>query len=142
MDTAIASFPNINGEESWLGSSRKREELLQKNFLFVYLWSISCGYCKEVIPHVINFHRENIQSFHLLSIHVPMGDHDLDVSYVQDEANKLGISDSLLLDNNHKWVLWFGSKFLPSFYIYNQAGQFVNSKIGYENIEEFLQGIG
>jgi len=131
-------FPSISEDENWLGLNKSRDELLQKKFLFVYLWSISCGYCKEIIPDILNFHKRNKKDFTLLSIHVPMGDQDLDNLIIQDISDKLGIEGPLLLDNHHKWIIRFGSDFLPSFYVYNQLGKLVNYKIGCENMELFL----
>ncbi|SFF42359.1 Thiol-disulfide isomerase or thioredoxin [Paenibacillus algorifonticola] len=143
MDAAVAHSPKWEWEDevNWLNCSYRSDESEGDKKLFVYLWSISCGYCKEIIPDILQMHQDNASLFQLVSIHVPISDSDLDREKVHEVVGKLGINGPVLLDNEHRWISLYESEVLPSFYLYDAQGKLVSSKVGIGNIKSYLSSL-
>ncbi|WP_341281811.1 TlpA disulfide reductase family protein [Paenibacillus sp. FSL H8-0537] len=141
MNAAVSYSPKWEDEINWLNGKCYSKEPDGEKKLFVYLWSISCGYCKEIIPDILQLYEENESFFQILSIHVPMSDSDLDRERVQEVVGKLGIDGPVLLDNEHRWISLFESEVLPSFYVYDAQGKLVSSKVGVGNVTAYLRSL-
>jgi len=141
MNKEMLLRPQWETETNWLNNNILKKDFGSKKFLYVYLWSISCSHCKEVLPEVLNLYKKNIQKSQLLYIHIPMSEKDLDNEEIQKVANELGINEPVLLDNDHKWISMFESEVIPSFYVYDENENLIRSKIGILNIKNYVKSL-
>ncbi|WP_338555332.1 TlpA disulfide reductase family protein [Paenibacillus sp. KS-LC4] len=141
MNAAVSYIPKWEDEINWLNGKSYSKETEGEKKLIVYLWSISCGYCKEMIPDILQLYEENKSFFQLLSIHVPMNDSDLNSDRVQKVVGELGMEGPVLLDNEHRWISLFESEVLPSLYVYDAQGKLVSSKVGVGDTTAYLSSL-
>jgi thiol-disulfide isomerase/thioredoxin len=134
----MIQLPNIDFNTSWVSEVFTRHELLNKKYLLVFVWSLSCSHCKDVALGVIRFQQHHADQLNILYLHVPLDDQDLEFSRVLQQAGEVGMHGPMLMDNEHDFLSALGSRFLPALYLFNHRGQLCSHKIGFEETDQWL----
>lgn len=89
----------------------------------VYFWSISCGDCKRRMPEIERIREEFHGRLQLISIHMPLSKADENVEEIERLSRKYKIQEPIIIDNNYYFSTIFGTKFVPSFYLFDGKGR-------------------
>lgn len=138
MKETLPLLPDMDSNTSWVGETSNRAELLNKRFLLIFVWSLSCDHCKQVASELIGFLRDYADQLNLLQLHVPLDDQDLEFDRVLQQAENFGMNSPILMDNEHSFLSALGSKFLPALYLYDHTGRLCGKKIGFEEAGQWL----
>ena len=80
-----------------------------------YFWSSSCYYCSLSMPDFRKLKDDYcLKGVDIISIHRPMNEFDLDEVKVFEVAKELGITEKLILDNDHTIGDEFGVEAWPT----------------------------
>lgn len=129
-------FDTINSSKYW--KEFKGNQFKKSSYTFIYFWSVSCGYCKEMLNSLQSFYEEVKEHTEVISVHVPLSENDLELLRIQEVINQYQIVSPIILDHNHDLFALFKSRFLPALYLINSEEEIVKKKIGYEGIQEWL----
>lgn len=121
-------MPDFAGITEWVNGETEKETLLGKPTL-VHFWSISCEMCKESLPE-INQLREDHPELHLVGIHMPRSEKDLEVAPVKATISKYKLQHSQGIDNTHTVVDRFENQFVPAFYLFDAEGKLRHRSAG------------
>lgn len=107
-----------------------------------YFWSKSCPSCHANMPHLQKLRDEySPKGLKVVSIHRPMGEFDLDEEAVRKVATELGITEELILDNDHKIGDELGVDAWPTYFLLNPDGsvrRHARGNFGVKIIEQAL----
>lgn len=107
----------------WLNGEPDRRGLGGRPVL-VHFWSVSCHTCHENMPTVAGWRRDFAETgLIVVSFHVPRSAADLDEAAVHAHVRELGIEEPCGLDHQLATSNAFQNTFVPSYYLFDAAGQ-------------------
>lgn len=115
-------MPSLVGETAILNGEVKRDELIGDKPTLIHFWSISCHLCKEAMPSVNEFRDQYKDKLNVVSVHMPRSEKDLDVEDVKKAAAEHGITQPILVDNEHKITDEFQNQYVPAYYVFDKSG--------------------
>ncbi len=112
--------------------------------MLVQFWAISCPVCKINMPQLQEFldtYRE--QGLHLISVHMPRMEADMDVEKVKAAVEELGLTGPCAIDNDHT----LGDRFQtggvwPCYFLFDAEGKLRSraaGKLGIKMAENSLK---
>ena len=109
-------------------SVRQSDESSQ---LLVHFWSISCPACKINMPYLQAL-RDGYLAHRLqtVAIHKPRGDAELDQAKVRAVADEIGVTETLVFDNDHKISEAFGVDAVPAYFLFDAEGRLRRHALG------------
>lgn len=130
-------FQTLRSLECWNGY---QADVLENDseHTFLYFWSVSCGYCKEILPAIQSFYEEVKNQVKVVGVYVPICEEDLDVSGIDKVILSHKIVTPTLLDHHHDLFAIFQMGFLPSFVLIHTSEDVVDKHIGYEHVQDWL----
>ncbi len=132
-------MPALDGATEWVNGAASAEGLKGEPVL-VNFWSISCGSCHEIMEHVKEWHaRYGAQGLRFVGVHMPRSEKDTDIEAVKADIAEMGLTWPVAIDNAHAIVGAFDNKFVPAFYLFNEAGEMTHFQAG-DRGQKMLEG--
>jgi thiol-disulfide isomerase/thioredoxin len=92
--------------------------------VLIHFWAVSCHICHETLPEVMKFKEEFApKGLKMVSVHMPRQESDLDVEKVKADIGRYGMTQSILLDHQHRIAKAFQNEYVPAFFIFNRSGE-------------------
>jgi len=117
-----APMPELIGATTWLNGDVSKDELIGEKPTLIHFWSISCHLCKEAMPKVNEFRDEYKEKLNVVAVHMPRSENDLNVEEIEKVANEHGISQPIIIDNEHKLADAFENQYVPAYYVFDKSG--------------------
>ncbi|KEK25912.1 TlpA disulfide reductase family protein [Bacillus gaemokensis] len=115
-------MPSLDGATTVLNGEVERESLIGEKPTLIHFWSVSCHLCKEAMPDINNFRDEYKEQLNVVAVHMPRSEEDLNLEQVEAVAQEHGISQSILVDNQHKITDAFENQYVPAYYVFDKNG--------------------
>ena len=119
-----SQMPSLDGCTEWVNRTLSPSEL-RGHPVIVYFWAISCPICKMNMPRLQELTRL-FDGFGLIlvSIHMPRGEEDQDITQVKMVAGEIGLIGPCAIDNAHT----LGDRFetggvWPCYFLYDAEGK-------------------
>jgi thiol-disulfide isomerase/thioredoxin len=105
-------------------------------------WSKSCPACHVNMPHLHKL-RDSYKNkgLEVISVHRPMNERDMDEAEVRKVADELGITETLIFDNDHKIGDALGVDAWPTYFLIDPDGtvrRHARGNFGVRMIEQAL----
>lgn len=99
--------------------------------LLLHVWSISCPACKSNMPQLQHLRNEYAgRGLQTVAVHMPRGEDEIDEVVVRTVANQIGLTEILILDNEHKIVDAFGVNAVPAYFLFDAEGKLRRHALG------------
>ena len=120
-------MPSLEGATDWLtGGLESALAETSGKVTLVHFWSVSCGICKENMPHIAQWRDEKYEDgLRLVAVHMPRYPADTDLEAVKAAIEKYQIAEPCAIDNEHKLRDAFKNDqgFVPAYYVFDQTGK-------------------
>lgn len=116
-----AALPALNEVGDWLNSQPLQREDLLGGWTLIYFWSISCPSCVQQFEELRPI-LEQYKQLQWISIHMPRLEEDKDVKRVKRYVRRQKRTEPIVLDQELLLTKRFGAHFVPSFYLFDEAG--------------------
>lgn len=124
-----SQMPELEGATAWLNGEVQKSDLQDKPTL-IHFWSISCGLCKEAMPNVNEFRDKYKDQLHVIAVHMPRSEKDLDLEQIKQVAEEHGITQPIFVDSQHKLTDAFENEYVPAYYVFDEEGQLRHFQAG------------
>ncbi len=130
-----AAIPSLAGATEWVNGTWDESLLVGKPVL-VHFWAIGCHICHENMP-TIGVWRDQYGSQGLVTvaIHIPRSEEEMDVPSIFADAQKMGITELLGIDNTHDVTDLFQNEFVPAYFLFDREGKLVGRAAGYNGLK-------
>lgn len=131
--TAVAGLPAapaVTGDV-WINSAPLSLEQQRGSVLLVEFWTFGCSNCRNVEPHVKQWHADYAdQGLLVLAVHSPEFPREAKVENVKNYVREHDIRYPVAVDND--FVTWkrFGNRAWPALYLIDKAGRIRYSHVG------------
>lgn len=115
-------MPELNGATTVLNGEVQKETLIGEKPTLIHFWSVSCHLCKVAMPNINAFRDEYKNRLNVVSVHMPRSEDDLDIEKIKQVAEEHGITQTILVDNQHTITDAFENKYVPSYYVFDKTG--------------------
>jgi thiol-disulfide isomerase/thioredoxin len=138
----MTAFPKIEGH-IWIGQNPMTLDDLSGKVVLVDFWTYSSVNCRRTIPYLREWREKyKDEDFIIIGIHTPEFEFESNPKNVENAVRELGITWSVLLDNDY--VNWnnFENDSWPAKYLVDKEGNIVYSHLGegkYEETEEKIR---
>ncbi|TLS38958.1 TlpA family protein disulfide reductase [Pseudalkalibacillus caeni] len=122
-------MPELIGESAWLNGRIDKRYLLGKPSI-IHFWSVSCGSCKRSMEQFNQLRDRYADQLEIVSVHMPRSDKDLDIDLVKKTVRDLGMTQSVLIDNDHAVTDEFRNRNVPSYYLFDHEGKLYHVQSG------------
>lgn len=108
---------------SWLNGTPEQAALAGRPLL-VHFWSVSCSVCHDNMPTVAAWRDEFAHTgLQVISFHIPRQPEDMNEAAVREHVEQMGVTEPCGLDHQLKTADAFQNTFVPSYYLFDAAGQ-------------------
>ncbi|HEX8458139.1 MAG TPA: redoxin domain-containing protein [Pyrinomonadaceae bacterium] len=118
-------MPSLEGATEWFNATGARAEAESKGHpTLVHFWSVSCGICKDNMPHVAAW-RDRFEDLRVIAVHMPRYESDTDTEKVREAISLNNITEPCAVDNEHKLREAFQNEqgYVPAYYLYDAEGK-------------------
>lgn len=124
------AITSLSGATRWLNCENGLDDLQCKPLL-IYFWAISCPLCHVNMPQLQEL-RDNYtpRGLHVIAVHRPRGEDDLDTDKVNVIAKILGITEPCAIDNEHCVGDDLGVSDWPTYYLFDSNGKLLRRAVG------------
>lgn len=122
--------PAIHGDV-WLNSAPLTARQMQGKVVLVEFWTFGCWNCRNVEPHVKQWHADYADDGLLVvAVHSPEFSHEAELSNVQHYVKANDIRYPVPVDN--EFITWkrFGNRAWPALYLIDKKGRVRYSHVG------------
>jgi thiol-disulfide isomerase/thioredoxin len=138
-------MPSFQGATEWFGATQAHAEAeVTGKPTLVHFWSASCGICKDNLPRVGEWRDEKKdQGFRVIAIHMPRYESDTDTEMVRDLIVKLGLTEPVAIDNEHKLREAFQNDqgYVPAYYLFDAEGKLRSFAAGERGLDMLKSAI-
>lgn len=129
MRTGTA-MPSLEGATEWVNGEVKNDDVKGKVTL-VHFWAVSCHSCHEIMDQVKAWREIYApRGLEFVGIHQPRSESDTDIAAVKADIAEMGVTWPVAIDNTHTIVDAFENKYVPAFYVFNEAGELRHFQAG------------
>lgn len=118
-------------------------DFIGKKIILVDFWTYSCINCQRTIPYLEAWHKKyNDLGLEIIGVHTPEFEFEKEYNNVRAGIQRLGITYSVVQDNDYKTWRAFENRYWPRKYLINLDGKIVYDHIGegeYEETEKKIQ---
>jgi len=130
-----AAMPSLAGALQWKNGILDELSLAGKPVL-VHFWALGCHICHENMSTINRWRDEyGAQGLVTIAIHVPRSEEEMDVAQVIADAQRLGITELLGIDNTHEVTDLFQNEFVPAYFLFGSDGKLVGRAAGYNGLK-------
>lgn len=124
-------MPDLDGAVKWLNSKPLgKADVIGNKPTFIHFWSVSCNKCKQDMPEINRLRDEYKEHLHVIAVHMPRSEEDLNVGQVRSIAKQNSISHPIHIDSEYKLTDAFRIKFVPAYFIFDSEGKLRHSQGG------------
>jgi thiol-disulfide isomerase/thioredoxin len=123
-------MPELTGATATLNGEVTRDQLIGEKPTLIHFWSVSCHLCKEAMPQVNEFRDRYKDKLNVVAVHMPRSENDLDIELVKKVAEEHGITQPILVDNEHKITDAFENQYVPAYYVFDAEGKLRHFQAG------------
>ena len=138
-------MPKLDGATTWFnGSLEEVENRIKGKPTLVHFWAVSCGICKDKMPHLHEIARKyGSIGLQTISIHMPRYEADTDVETVRELISKYEITEPVAVDNDHKLKDAFQNDqgFVPAYYLFDAEGKLKSFAAGERGLDMLKSAI-
>ncbi|MFE8703720.1 TlpA family protein disulfide reductase [Cytobacillus sp. FJAT-54145] len=124
------SMPELNGATEWLNGKVTKNQLLGEQPTLIHFWSVSCYLCKEAMPQVNQFRDEYKEKLHVVAVHMPRTEEDLNLELIKRTADDHGITQPIFVDGERKLTEAFENQYVPAYYVFDRLGKLRHFQAG------------
>lgn len=122
-------MPELYTATHWMNRKVARESLIGAPTL-IHFWSVSCPKCKQALPVIQSIRDQYSDQLHVVAIHMPLSNDDLNVQKVARAAEYYAITEPILIDNTHRLADSFGTRFVPAYFLFDPYGHLLEYHMG------------
>ncbi|MCM3726119.1 TlpA family protein disulfide reductase [Neobacillus cucumis] len=123
-------MPELTGATEWLNSQVTKDQLVGEKPTLIHFWSISCHLCKEAMPQVNQFREDYKDKLNVVAVHMPRSEDDLNLEEIKKVAAEHGITQSIIVDSEHKLTEAFENQYVPAYYVFDREGKLRHFQAG------------
>ncbi|WP_077325893.1 TlpA family protein disulfide reductase [Virgibacillus siamensis] len=128
-------MPELDGATKWLNSKPiHRRDLIGSKPSLIHFWSVSCSTCKEAMPGLNKIRDEFANELHIIAVHMPRAEKDMDMGLVRKSAEEHGITQPIFVDNERTLTDEFKTRYVPAYYLFDTEGKLKHSQSGSSSI--------
>ncbi|KXG10386.1 Thiol-disulfide oxidoreductase YkuV [Anoxybacillus sp. P3H1B] len=124
------TMPTLNGATAYVNGTVTNEDLIGKKPTLIHFWSVSCHVCKEAMPQVNEFRNRYKDVLNVVAVHMPRSERDLDIDLVRRTAEEHGMTQPILVDNEHHITDAFENQYVPAYYVFDAEGKLRHFQAG------------
>ena len=136
--------PDI-ASQAWLNSDPIHLSDLKGNVVMVEFWTFGCYNCKNVEPHVKEWHRKYAdQGFVVIGVHSPEFSYEHDLERVRRYIKEHDIRFPVPIDNDFSIWNRYGNRYWPAMYLIDKQGVIRYVRVGeggYQETERLIQAL-
>ncbi|QWA13352.1 redoxin domain-containing protein [Sodalis ligni] len=143
MLTDDGPMPSLDGAVQWLNSPPLTAAQLRGKVVVVDFWTYSCINCLRALPYVkawaAKYHDQGLV---VIGVHAPEFAFERDINNVTRQANKLGVTYPIAIDNNYRIWRAFNNQYWPAHYFIDAKGEIRYEHFGegeYAQSEQVIQ---
>ncbi|MCC5815813.1 MAG: TlpA family protein disulfide reductase [Leptospira sp.] len=133
--TGVHKLPNLSLLD-WSGEEVNLQEDFSGSVVVMDVWATWCEPCAKSVPVIEKLKEKTGNDFVFLGINT---DQNKSPEFIQDHAEKLGMSYSSLLDPHHVLVDLFQLEGLPALFVFSKSGILLYKQYGIK--ESDLEGL-
>ncbi|MCW1928033.1 TlpA family protein disulfide reductase [Bhargavaea beijingensis] len=123
-------MPELDGATDWLNGVKTRTDLVGERPTLIHFWSVSCGLCKDTMPHVSEIRDKYVGRLNVIAIHMPRSKEDNDPMKIREAAAAHGITQPIFVDGARKLTEVFGNRYVPAYYVFDTGGRLRHYQAG------------
>jgi thiol-disulfide isomerase/thioredoxin len=123
-------MPELDGATAWLNGRTSKRELVGEKPTLIHFWSVSCHSCKESMPDINEFRDRFQNDLHVVAVHMPRSEKDLDIYLVEEVAEEHNITQPIFVDNEMKLTDAFNNQHVPAYYVFDKNGRLRHMQAG------------
>ena len=132
------AMPALDGATTWFnGSPEDIQQHIRRKPTLVHFWSVSCGICKEKMPHLEEL-KKKYEPFGLqtIAVHMPRYEADTDLDAVNEAMQVNHITEPTAVDSLHKLKDAFLNEqgWVPVYYLFDAEGKLKTRAAGEHGI--------
>ena len=117
--------------DDWLNSPPLSMGDLRGQVVLLDVWTYGCWNCTRSIPWLLDLEtRLGPKGLKLIGIHSPEFDAERDADNVRRKARSLGLTNPIMLDNDHHYWKALRNRYWPAFYLVDKRGNLRASFVG------------
>ncbi|XBS71634.1 cytochrome c biogenesis protein DipZ [Acerihabitans sp. KWT182] len=143
MLTDNGPMPSLDGAVQWLNSPPLTAAALRGKVVLVDFWTYSCINCLRALPYVkawaAKYHDQGLV---VIGVHAPEFAFERDINNVTRQADKLGVTYPIAIDNNYRIWRAFNNQYWPAHYFIDATGEIRYEHFGegeYAQSEQVIQ---
>jgi thiol-disulfide isomerase/thioredoxin len=126
-----SQMPSLEGGVEWFNSTPLNEQDFAGSPTLIHFWAVSCGSCKESLPDLNRWlDKFGPNGLKILSVHMPRQESDTNIALVKEAVDDYQIKQPCVVDNWHTIADAFGNKYVPAFYLFDEAGKLRHFQAG------------
>ncbi|GMB08627.1 thiol-disulfide isomerase/thioredoxin [Thermolongibacillus altinsuensis] len=134
-------MPELTGATACLNGEVTREQLIGEKPTLIHFWSVSCHLCKEAMPQINEFRDQYKDRLNVISVHIPRSENDLNIELVKKTAEEHGITQPILIDNEHKIKEAFDNQYVPAYYVFDAEGKLRHYQAGGSGMKMLIKRV-
>ena len=127
----MSSKIDLSKIKGLMARSEDDQAQLPKGILVIHVWSISCPACK-INMSLLQALRDQYadRGLGVIAAHMPRSEHELDETAVRAVATEIGVTETLVLDNDHAISEALEVKGVPAYYLFDAEGTLRRKAMG------------
>jgi thiol-disulfide isomerase/thioredoxin len=143
MSQADVRAPEITGQ-TWLNSAPLRVADLKDKVVLVEFWTFGCYNCRNVEPHVKEWHRKYVEQGLVIGVHTPESSYERSATALAEYLRTQQIHYPVVTDND--FAIWnrYGNRAWPTMYLIDTHGVIRYTHVGegsYVQTEQQIQAL-
>ncbi len=124
-------LPSFAGATGWLNASDDFAPSASWSPLLVHFWAVSCPACHSNMPALHELRdKYRPQGLHVIAVHRPRGEFDLDTDKLRYSIVELGITEPYARDNEHTVGDLFEVAAWPTYFLFDASGLLRRHAVG------------
>ncbi|SEJ50627.1 Thiol-disulfide isomerase or thioredoxin [Bhargavaea ginsengi] len=123
-------MPELGGATEWLNGVRTKADLVGERPTLIHFWSVSCGLCKDMMPHIGAIRDKYGDRLNVVAVHMPRSGDDADMGKIRQAAAAHGITQPVFVDGAKELTGAFGNRYVPAYYVFDKTGRLRHYQAG------------
>jgi thiol-disulfide isomerase/thioredoxin len=139
------AMPPLLGATQWLNSAPLTTAALRGQVVLVSFWTYTCITWRRSLPYIRAWQRKyGAHGLVVIGVHAPEFGFEANVDNVRREAQRMGVSYPIAIDNDYAIWRAFDNNYWPALYLIDGRGQIRYHQFGegeYERSETISQNL-
>lgn len=135
-------MPELSGGREWINDEATKKDLLNGKPVLIHFWSFTDQASKEAMDYINKWMYEHRARLNVMAVHVPYSEEGKESAIVKREAEKLGMAQPILMDNERSFSDSFDRPPVPAYYLFDENGllrQFHTGPGGMSRMEKWIE---